>query len=300
MGLERRPAASRSVREGIGESGGPAPRHSTRRRTPQEDLVVKLQRKIDDLEKKVEAREHSPEPEVRMTAPFSPDIMEVPLPKTFRLPTIKAYTGTSDWHAHMTRYKAAMVMTRASDTIMCGAFLSTLDGEAHDWFNTIQDSSIQTFAELSKNFLTYFFGNIQHKKPFSHLCGAAILIFIQALRSGDFHKQLNAHHPCSSEDLMRTANRYAEVEEADRKKKDEEEGRKGGQPDKVGPSNQAPRPNQLPATNGKVQERPRLAPPRHLTPLTHPVSVIPILSHVEEMGMMHFPSECMAVSTCED
>ena len=33
MGLEQRPMVSRSVREGMGESGGPAPRHSTRRRT---------------------------------------------------------------------------------------------------------------------------------------------------------------------------------------------------------------------------------------------------------------------------
>ncbi|MEQ5213020.1 hypothetical protein ABN235_18885, partial [Morganella morganii] len=62
---------------------------------------------------------------------------------------------------------------------------------------------------------------------------AAILIFIQALRSGDFHKQLNTHHPRSYEELMRTANRYADAEEADRRKKDEEEGRKSERPDKA-------------------------------------------------------------------
>ncbi|XP_031127682.1 uncharacterized protein LOC116029780 [Ipomoea triloba] len=205
-----------------------------------------------------------------MATPFSPDIMEVPLPKDFRLPTIKAYTSTSDLRAHMTRYKATVVMIGASDAIICRAFLSTLDETAQDWFNTIPDGSIQTFAELSKSFLTYFSGNIQHKKPFSHLCGAAILIFIQALRSGNFHRQLNTHHPRSYEELMRIAHRYAEAEEADRKKKDEEDGRKSVQPDKIGPTNHAPHPNQLSATKGKVQERPRLAPPRHLTPLTHP------------------------------
>ncbi|HET7641124.1 MAG TPA: hypothetical protein VFK47_20615 [Ktedonobacteraceae bacterium] len=278
--------------------------------------MERLQRQIDDLKTKVDAREHSPEPEVRMVAPFSPDIMEVPLPKDFQLPTIKAYTGTSDPRTHMTRYKAAMVMIGASDAIMCRAFLSTLDGTAQDWFNTIPDGSVQTFAELSKSFLSYFSGSIQHKKPFSHIGGvkqdkgeslrdflskwkkevnnvydfdskAAILIFIQALRSGDFHKQLNTHHPRSYEELMRTANRYADVEEADRRKKDEEEGRKSERPDKAGPPSQAPRPNQPPSTKGR-DERPRLAPPRHLTPLTHPVSVI--LSHAEEMGMVHFPS----------
>ncbi|XP_031096878.1 uncharacterized protein LOC116001125 [Ipomoea triloba] len=63
---------------------------------------------LEELERKVEAREHSPEPEVRMAAPFSPSIMDAPLPRDFRLPTIKAYTGTSDPRVHMTRYKAAM------------------------------------------------------------------------------------------------------------------------------------------------------------------------------------------------
>lgn len=190
----------------------------------------------------------------------------------------------------MTRYKAAMVMTEAGDAIMCRAFFTTSDGTAQDWFNTIPDGLIQNFAELSKHFLTYFSGHIQHKKPFSHLYGvkqdrgeslrnflnkwktevntvcdfdskAAILMFIQALRLGNFHRQLNSHHPRSNEELMRIANRYAEAEEADRKKKDEEDGRRSGRPDKVGPTNHAPHPNQLSATKGKVQERPCLTPP---------------------------------------
>ncbi|XP_031106481.1 uncharacterized protein LOC116011101 [Ipomoea triloba] len=192
-----------------------------------------------------------------MAASFSPSIMDAPLPRDFRLPTIKAYTGTSDPRVHMTRYKAAMVMTGVGNAIMCRAFLSTLDETAQDWFNTISDGSIQNFAGLSKHFLTYFFRHIQHKKLFSHLyevkqgrgeslrnflskwktevnnvCDfdskAAILMFIQALRLGNFHKQLNTHHPRSYEKLMRIANCYAEVEEADRKKKDEEEGRRSG------------------------------------------------------------------------
>ncbi|XP_031098232.1 uncharacterized protein LOC116002270 [Ipomoea triloba] len=250
----------------------------------QKEVVEKLQKQIEELEGRVEAREHSPEPEVRMTAPFSPSIMDAPLPRDFRLPTIKAYTRTSDLYVHMTRYKAAMEMTGAGDALMCRAFLTTLDGTAQDWFNTIPDGSIQNFAELSKHFLTYFSGHIQHKKPFSHLYGvkqdideslrnflskwktkvnnvcdfdskAAILMFIQALRSDNFHRQLNTHHPRSYEELMRIANRYAEAEEADRKKKDEEEGRRSGRPDKVGPTNHAPHPNQLSIAKEKVQEK---------------------------------------------
>ncbi|XP_019200227.1 PREDICTED: uncharacterized protein LOC109193846 [Ipomoea nil] len=163
-----------------------------------------------------------------MSAPFSPSIMDVPLPRDFRLPAIKPYMGTTDPRVHMTRYKAAMVMIGAGDAVMCRAFLSTLDGAAQDC-------------------------NIQCKKPFSHPCvvkqdsgeslkdflnkwkkevnnvydfdsTAAIPIFIYALRSGYFYKQLNANQPRSYEDLMRTANRYAEAKEVDRKKKDEEDG----------------------------------------------------------------------------
>ncbi|XP_031111913.1 uncharacterized protein LOC116015887 [Ipomoea triloba] len=235
-----------------------------------------------------------------MAAPFNARIMDTPLPKEFKLPTIKAYVGTSDPRAHMTRYKAAMVMMGAEDDIICRAFLSTLDWAAQDWFNTIPYGLIQNFGELSKSFLSYFSDNIQCKRLFSHLYAvrqdkgenlkdflnkwkmevsnvhdldskATIFIFIQALTSGDFHRQLNGHHPRSYEELMRIVNRYAEIEETDRKKKDEEEGRRGGQPNKVGPTNQAPRPNQSSTTKGRDHERPHLVPLRHLTPLTHSV-----------------------------
>lgn len=57
---------------------------------------------------------------------------------------------------HIIRYKATMVMIGADDAIMCKAFLSTLNGTTQDWFNTLQDGTIQNFRELSKSFLAYF------------------------------------------------------------------------------------------------------------------------------------------------
>lgn len=101
--------------------------------------MERLQRKIDELEKKMDAMEQSPEPEVRMDTPFTPSIMDAPLPKDVRLLAIKAYIGTSDSRTHITRYKASMVMIRVGDTIMYMAFLSTLDGVTQDWFNTISN-----------------------------------------------------------------------------------------------------------------------------------------------------------------
>ncbi|XP_019158425.1 PREDICTED: uncharacterized protein LOC109155147 [Ipomoea nil] len=47
---------------------------------------------------------------------------------------------------------------------------------------------------------------------------------IMGLAPDPDHQQLNAHQPRSYEDLMRTANRYAEAEDVDRKKRDEEDG----------------------------------------------------------------------------
>lgn len=77
-----------------------------------------------------------------MATPFTPSIMDAPLPRYFRLPSIKAYTGTSNPQVHMTRYKASMVMIEVDDAVMCRAFLSTLDGMTQKWFNTLLDGSI--------------------------------------------------------------------------------------------------------------------------------------------------------------
>ncbi|XP_031095195.1 uncharacterized protein LOC115999486 [Ipomoea triloba] len=179
----------------------------------------------------MEAREQSPELEVRIAAPFVARIMDAPLPKEFRLLVIKAYAGTSDPRSHMTRYKAVMVMIGAEDAIMCRAFLSTLDGATQDCIQRKKSFSHlyairQDRGESLKDFLNKWKKEVNNVYDFDSK--ESILVFIQALRSEDFHRQLNTHRPRSYEDLMRTVSRYAEAEETDKNKKEEEEGKAMG------------------------------------------------------------------------
>ncbi|XP_019153684.1 PREDICTED: uncharacterized protein LOC109150223 [Ipomoea nil] len=116
---------------------------------------------------------------------------------------------------------------------------------------------------------------------------SAIPFFTNNLRSGPFHSDLVRNEPKTYTELMDRAARYANAEAAEKRKKEEEEGR--------GRGDKAPQPQEDRRTSRSRRDRgPRLAPLRHLTPLTQPVSVI--LDHAEDMGIVSFPEECLKIS----
>ncbi|XP_031090959.1 uncharacterized protein LOC115995952 [Ipomoea triloba] len=146
-------------------------------------------------------------------------------------------------------------MTGASDAVMCRGFFATLDGQAQDWFTTLPEKSISTFADLSGKFLSYYANNILKKKQFASMCKfeqgstktltdyltrwkkearsvenfdekAAIPIFTGNVRSGPFHRDLVQNRPKTYVALLDRAARFAEAEEAEKKKKEEERGRR--------------------------------------------------------------------------
>ncbi|XP_019185998.1 PREDICTED: uncharacterized protein LOC109180744 [Ipomoea nil] len=264
---------------------------------------------MDELQKKIDERDGSPEPQDVLSSPFANAIMEEPLPRDFRFPTIKAYSGTTDPRAHLTRYRAAMMITEATDVILCRGFFATLDGQAHDWFGSLLARSISAFADLTRQFLSHFTTRIQRKKQIADLCDlkqgssvslaeylrkwkkeamgvadfdgkSAMVIFRNNLRSSAFHQGLIRYPPPPPRpprtytDLMDKAARYTDAEAAEKRKKEQEEGR--GRKDKAPQEERkAPRPHRREYTEG-----PRLNPTRYLTPLTQPVGTI--LAHAED------------------
>ncbi|XP_019178888.1 PREDICTED: uncharacterized protein LOC109174051 [Ipomoea nil] len=268
----------------------------------------------------MEARDESPEPRDALATPFTGAIMAEPLPRDFRFPTIKPYTGATDPRDHLNRYKAVMMMTGVSDVIMCRGFCTTLDGQAQDWFGSLPEDSIPTFAVLTKNFMSHFAGSIQRRKQFADLCylkqdkseslaeylskwkkeamgvtnfdeRSAIPFFTNNLRSGPLHSDLVRNEPKTYTELMDRASRYANTEAAEKRKKEEEEGR--------GRGDGAPQPQEdRRPPRSRRDWGPRLAPLRHLTPLTQPVSAI--LDHAEDMGIVSFPEECLKISPKAD
>lgn len=81
------------------------------------------------------------------------------------------------------------------------------------------------YKKTRKDFMTMWKKEVGYVYEFDGK--ASMLIFTHALRFGEFYKHLNTHLPRSYDELMRTANRFAEPEVADRKKREEEDG-KGG------------------------------------------------------------------------
>ncbi|XP_031120879.1 uncharacterized protein LOC116024116 [Ipomoea triloba] len=185
--------------------------------------------------------------------------MAQPLPRDLRWPTIKLYSGSSDSQAHINRYRAAIMMTDSSDAVMCRGFFATLDGQAQDWFTTLPEGSISSFADLSGQFLSHFASSIPKKKQFATMCKleqgstesltdylaklkkearlvdnfdekAAVPIFTSNVRSGPFHRDLVQNPPKTYAALLDRATRFAEAEEAERKKKEEERGRRDKAP----------------------------------------------------------------------
>ncbi|XP_019160746.1 PREDICTED: uncharacterized protein LOC109157300 [Ipomoea nil] len=287
---------------------------------------------MDEMQKQINDRNGAPEPLDVLTPPFTRDIMEEPLPANFRFPTIQAYSGTTDPREHLNRYRAAMLMTRASNAIMCRGFLLTLDGHAQDWCRSLPEGSISTFATLTRRFLSYFAGHMRKKKQFADLCflkqrssesladflskwkkesigvsnfddKAAIPIFRSNLRSGAFHQDLIRYPPKTYTELMDRASRFADAEVAEKRKKEEEEGkdRKGKEPREERQALRPPR-REAPQEDRRAPrpprreyaEGPRLTPTRFLTPLTQPISTI--LEHAEGQGIVEYPGECMKIS----
>ncbi|XP_019166961.1 PREDICTED: uncharacterized protein LOC109162732 [Ipomoea nil] len=253
--------------------------------------------------------------------------MEEPLPKDFRFPTIKAYSGTTDPRSHLTKYRASMMITGAIDAILCRGFFATLDGQAHDWFGSLpgggEGGSISTFTDLTKQFLSHFATSIQKKKQIADLCDlkqrsseslaeylskwkkeamgvanfngkSAIPIFRNNVMSDAFHQDLIRYPPNNYTDLMDRAAKYADAEVAEKRKKEQEEGR--DRKDKAPQEERGRAPRQH---CRKYAEGPRLNPTRFLTPLTHPMSII--LAHAEDQGIVEIPKEeCMKISAKAD
>ena len=78
---------------------------------------------------------------------FSQSIMEAVIPHTFVGPKV-TFTGMEDPEAHLTAFHTQMMLVGSSDAVRCKLFMSTLTGMAMDWFISLPDGHITSFAQL--------------------------------------------------------------------------------------------------------------------------------------------------------
>ncbi|XP_073278849.1 uncharacterized protein [Primulina huaijiensis] len=190
-------------------------------------------------------------PAPKRGSPFSLAILEEGLPPNFRQSNVGEYDGHTDPEEHLGRFENAALLHQYSDGVKCRVFLGTLVRSAQQWFNTLQPNSIRSFEDFSAAFLHRFASSKKHQKNYLSLFvvkqqeaetlrefvqrfnNAALEIpaatpdimisaFTQGLRGGEFFKSLVKKPPSSYDDLLSRAEKYVNLEDAQRHKRMEQ------------------------------------------------------------------------------
>jgi len=90
--------------------------------------------------------------------PFSQEIMEAVISPMFVGPKA-TFTGVEDPEAHLTAFHTQMMLVGGSNVVRCKLFFSTLVGVAMDWFISLPDGHVTSFAQLSQLFREQYIAN---------------------------------------------------------------------------------------------------------------------------------------------
>ena len=110
-----------------------------------------------------------PRPFEAKHSPLTFDILIIPLPKNFKVPTFESFSDTSCPKTHTTKFVNYMQLYNTSDRLLCKVFPTTLIGTAQKWYNKLPPGSITTWKDLSTKFILRFFPNIPPKRSSEQL-----------------------------------------------------------------------------------------------------------------------------------
>ncbi|XP_073061690.1 LOW QUALITY PROTEIN: uncharacterized protein [Primulina eburnea] len=207
-----------------------------------------LRKKVKELEAKAGSSQVST-PAASQGCPFFLQIVSEPLPAHFKATKIREYDGNSDPDEHLTRFENMAMLHCYSDQIKCKVFLTTLVDSAQRWFEKLKPRSIQSFAGFRDTFLHHFSSSKRYKKTAFSLfevkqsgdeslrayirrfnkaslevpaCApeTKTTAFTQGLKEGDFFRSLVKKQPGNFEDLLSRAEKYINMEEAQRQKRE--------------------------------------------------------------------------------
>ena len=115
---------------------------------------------MSDLEKCFEAITNQSElQEVGVVRPYPVKWDATPYPPRFKAPNLHAFDDKGSSNQYIYYFKSQIGNVVSNDAIMAHLFIGTLKGIAFEWFMKLSASSIKTWADLKKLFLTRFFEN---------------------------------------------------------------------------------------------------------------------------------------------
>jgi len=84
--------------------------------------------------------------------------MDAVIPSMFVGPKA-TFTGVEDPEAHLTAFHTQMMLVGGSDAVRCKVFMSTLVGMTMDWFISLPEGHVTSFAQLSQLFREQYIAN---------------------------------------------------------------------------------------------------------------------------------------------
>ena len=103
-------------------------------------------------------------------SPFSYRIQATEMPPRFRLPPLPTYDGATDPIQHINSFNAVMKVARGdTDEVKCQVFPLTLVGAASTWLSRLPPRSIDSFYELSNQFMNNYQSCISKRASASDL-----------------------------------------------------------------------------------------------------------------------------------
>ena len=108
------------------------------------------EREVEDQEPAIPPRD--------FPMPFLQVIMDTVIPTMFVGPKA-TFIGVEDLEAHLTAFHTLMMLVGRCNAVRCELFMSTLVETTMDWFISLPDGHVTSFAQLYKLFREQYIAN---------------------------------------------------------------------------------------------------------------------------------------------